>query len=343
MEGERPREPLYRQRLNGGSRGRSPSIAALPAPPLTELHRHRQFLRSTQIRLLSAIIAGMSALFWQCGDRRLPLTRPLVMGILNVTPDSFSDGGRHDSVEAAVAYGLQMIEEGADIIDVGGESTRPGARPVPAAEECARVVPVIRALADATDRVISVDTRKAAVARRALAAGARIVNDITALTGDRDMLEVVRESGAGAVLMHMQGTPETMQEAPHYGDVVAEVHDWLARRVAEVMAAGMSEERLAIDPGIGFGKTLEHNLALLGALERFGEIGPPLLVGLSRKGFIGKITGAPLESRLAGSLTALVWCIWRGAAILRVHDVRASCEALRMATALCAGNAKPEA
>lgn len=280
----------------------------------------------------------MDKLFWQCGDRRLPLTRPLVMGILNVTPDSFSDGGSHDSVAAAVAHGLRMIEEGADIIDVGGESTRPGALPVPAAEECARVVDVIRGLAAATDSIISVDTRKAVVARRALEAGARIVNDVTALTGDRDMLAVVRESGAGAVLMHMQGTPENMQDAPRYGDVVAEVHDWLGRRVAEVTAAGVPEERLAVDPGIGFGKTLEHNLALLGALERFTEIGPPLLVGLSRKGFIGKITGAPVDSRLAGSLAGLVWCIWRGAAILRVHDVRASCEAVRMATALCASS-----
>ncbi len=284
----------------------------------------------------------MDNLFWQCGDMRLPLAQPLVMGILNVTPDSFSDGGTHDSVEAAVAHGLRMIEEGADIVDVGGESTRPGARPVPVDEECRRVVPVIRALAEASDRVISIDTRKAAVARRALAAGASIVNDITALTADRDMLAVVRDSGAGAVLMHMQGKPETMQQAPRYDDVVAEVHAWLARRVKEVTAAGVPGDRLAIDPGIGFGKTLEHNLALLGALTRFNEIGRPLLVGLSRKGFVGTITGAPVESRLAGSLTALVWCIWRGAAILRVHDVRASREAVRMATALCAGNVKLE-
>ncbi|MDD5707261.1 MAG: dihydropteroate synthase [Kiritimatiellae bacterium] len=256
------------------------------------------------------------------------------MGILNVTPDSLADGGSHNSVEAAVEYGLWLQSEGADIVDVGGESSRPGALPVSVEEECRRVVPVIRTLARAWNGPISVDTCKAVVAREALAAGACIVNDITALGGDPEMLAVVRESRAGAVLMHMQGTPENMQADPQYADVVAEVHDWLARRVREVTGAGIPRQRLAIDPGIGFGKTLEHNLALLGGLERFGDIGPPLLVGLSRKGFIGRITGAPVEDRLAGSLAGLVWCIWRGAAILRVLDVRASRDAMRMASAL---------
>lgn len=285
----------------------------------------------------------MEERFWQCGGRRLPLTTPLLMGILNVTPDSFSDGGSHANTAAAVAHGLRLAEEGADIIDVGGESTRPGARPVPVDEECRRVVPVIRALARETDRPISVDTRKAEVARRALAAGACIVNDVAALAGDAAMLPVVRDAGAGAVLMHMQGTPETMQQAPRYDDVVAEVRGWLERRVTEVVAAGIPAERLAIDPGIGFGKTLGHNLALLGALESLAAIGPPLLVGLSRKRFIGEITGAPVPERLAGSLTALVWCVWRGAGILRVHDVRASRQALRVAMALAAGARPREA
>ncbi len=270
---------------------------------------------------------------WQCRHKRLSLDRPLVMGILNVTPDSFSDGGQHDSLEAAVAHGLMLAEEGADILDVGGESTRPGAAPVSIADEMNRVIPVVSALAGQSPLPISVDTRHAEVARAALEAGAAIVNDVSGLT-DPDMLEVVRDGQAGAVVMHMRGEPRSMQDAPAYDDVVGEVYDWLQRRVEAIVAAGVPEAALVIDPGIGFGKTLEHNLALLGALQRFATMGPPLLVGLSRKRFIGAITGAPVGNRLAGSLAALVWCIWRGASILRVHDVRASVEAIRMATAL---------
>jgi dihydropteroate synthase len=260
------------------------------------------------------------------------------MGILNVTPDSFSDGGRHESPAAAVAYGLRLVEEGADILDVGGESTRPGAAPVAADEELARVIGVVRGLVEQTRIPVSVDTHCPAVARAALDAGAVIVNDVTGLR-DPEMRAVVRAAGAGAVIMHMQGEPRTMQRAPAYTDVVGEVYDWLQRRVGEVVAEGLAPDTLVIDPGIGFGKTSDHNLALLGALRRFAEMGPPLLVGLSRKRFIGDITGAPVDDRLPGSLTALVWCIWRGASILRVHDVRASVAAVRMATALAGASA----
>ncbi len=272
---------------------------------------------------------------WRCKDRALTLAHPLVMGILNVTPDSFSDGGRYNAPKAAVAHGLRLVEAGADILDVGGESTRPGAQPVSTAEELARVVDVVKALAVQTAVPISVDTRNPAVAHAALQAGAAIINDVTGLR-DPAMLSVVREHGAGVVLMHMQGEPRSMQQEPIYDDVVAEVLSWLKQRVDAVVAAGVAEAAVVIDPGIGFGKTLEHNLALLGGLRRFAEMGPPLMVGLSRKRFIGEITGAPVDDRLAGSLTAMVWCIWRGASILRVHDVSASVAAVRMATALAA-------
>ena len=282
--------------------------------------------------------AGPEAPHWRCRGQALPLSRPLIMGILNVTPDSFSDGGRRQTPKAAVAYGLQMIEEGADILDVGGESTRPGAAPVATDEELARVTGVVRELAGQARTPISIDTRNPAVARAALDAGAVIVNDVTGLR-DPEMRAVVRATGAGAVIMHMQGEPRTMQRAPAYADVVGEVYDWLQRRIGEAVAEGLAPDTLAIDPGIGFGKTSDHNLALLGALRRFAEMGPPLLVGLSRKRFIGDITGAPVEERLPGSLTALVWCIWRGASILRVHDVRASVAAVRMATALAGASA----
>jgi dihydropteroate synthase len=270
----------------------------------------------------------------------LLLERPLDMGVLTVTPDSFSDGGLYLSPDAAVAHGRALAAAGADIIDVGGESTRPGAQSVSLDEEAARVVPVIRALSQATPLPISVDTRHAAVARAALAAGAAIVNDVQGLA-DRGMVAAVREAGAGAVVMHMQGKPLTMQQAPRYNDVVEEVYAWLQHRVAALTAAGLDAETLVIDPGIGFGKTREHNLALLGSLRRFAGMGPPVLVGLSRKRMIGEITGAPVEDRLAGSLAGLVWCIWQGASVLRVHDVRESVAALRMATALAAR--QPEA
>lgn len=268
---------------------------------------------------------------WQCRDRVLPVGRETqVMGILNTTPDSFSDGGVYASVDAAVARALTMADEGAAMIDIGGESTRPGAREVSVEDELRRTIPVIRALLARRDLVISIDTRKAEVARQALAAGARIVNDVSALRHDPDMAAVVRGAGAGVVLMHMQGTPQTMQEQPRYRDVVAEVRDFLAERVAWCVAQGIRREALTVDPGIGFGKTIEHNLALLRGLARLRPVGRPILVGLSRKGFLGRLTGRPTEDRLAAGLAANVVARLNGADVLRVHDVKETCDAARI-------------
>ena len=270
---------------------------------------------------------------WICGRHTISLDRPRIMGILNVTPDSFSDGGRWLDPEAAVRRGLELVAEGADILDIGGESTRPGAAEVPVDEELQRVTPVIGALARQALLPLSVDTRRCAVARQALEAGAAIVNDVSAL-GDPEMAAAVREAGAGVVLMHMRGTPAEMQRDPRYEDVVAEVRAFLAARMAAAVAAGIGRGQIMIDPGIGFGKTTAHNLALLRALERLAELAP-VLVGASRKRFIGEITGAPVEQRLPGSLAVALWSLTRGAAILRVHDVAATCAAVRMAGALC--------
>jgi len=275
---------------------------------------------------------------WQCGARTFRIgARPLVMGILNVTPDSFSDGGRHATTEAAVRRGLEMAAEGADIIDVGGESTRPGAEPVPETEEMARVIPVIRALAKAFTGgapALSVDTRKAVTADAALGAGAVIVNDVTALAGDPEMVGTVRRHGAGAVLMHMKGEPATMQRAPHYDDVTAEVSDYLAGRLAALQAAGLDPAALALDPGIGFGKTADHNLKMLAGLPALVALGRPVVVGVSRKKFIGVITGRDPDARMAGSLAAAVWSAFQGAGVWRVHDVKESVDAARMMAAL---------
>ena len=272
---------------------------------------------------------------WRCGDRALTWAeRPLLMGILNVTPDSFSDGGHFLDHEAAVAHGLQMAEAGADIIDIGGESTRPGAEPVPADVELARVAPVVAALRARCGAALSVDTTKASVARAALEAGAHIVNDVSACTADPAMVDALRTTGACIVLMHCRGTPKTMQDAPVYADVVAEVRDYLSERAAALAAAGVAAERIAVDPGIGFGKTLEHNMRLLGRLEAIVALGRPVVVGLSRKCMVGTLTGRPVGDRLAGSLAGLVWCALRGAAVLRVHDVAASRDALCVAMAL---------
>lgn len=232
---------------------------------------------------------------WQLRTRRLELPhadshlrRPLVMGIVNVTPDSFSDGGRHDSVDAAIAHGLQLVAAGADILDVGGESTRPYATPVPADEELRRVAEVVRRLAAESGVPVSIDTSKAAVARRAIDLGAEIINDVTGLEGDPDMLGVARESGAGICAMHMRGTPQTMQDDPHYDDVVSEIHAYLAARRDALLAAGIPLEKICLDPGIGFGKTHAHNRELMAHADRFLDLGTPILVGHSRKGFIGK-------------------------------------------------------
>jgi dihydropteroate synthase len=256
------------------------------------------------------------------------------MGILNVTPDSFYDGGRRPDAHKAVADAIAMVEAGADIIDIGGESTRPGARPVSLDDELARVLPVIRALRHLTQLPISIDTYKAGVAKAALAEGADVVNDISALTFDSGMVDLVAAEKVPVVLMHMQGTPRTMQVEPHYSDVVAEVRDFLARRVEFAVERGIEREKIIIDPGIGFGKTLEHNLALLRGLPDLARVGQPLLVGVSRKGFIGKLLNAVPEERLEGSVAAAVAAVLAGAHVIRVHDVKATRKAIRVADAI---------
>jgi len=266
--------------------------------------------------------------------RLLPEGRTAVMGIVNVTPDSFSDGGLYASPEAALAHARQLVAEGADVIDVGGESTRPGALPVDAATERARVVPVIEALRAETDLPISVDTTKAEVAAAALAVGADMVNDVSAGRFDDAMLPLVAERDAAIVLMHMRGVPATMQDAPIYGDVVAEVAAFLAARAEAARTAGVAAERIWVDPGIGFGKHREHNLALLAGLERLVALGYPVVVGASRKGFLGSLTGASLDERLAPSLAAAVLAAAAGARALRVHDVAATRAALAIANAV---------
>ncbi|MCE9614600.1 MAG: dihydropteroate synthase [Lentisphaerae bacterium] len=272
---------------------------------------------------------------WSCGGRILDWSRgPLLMGILNVTPDSFSDGGLYQDPGAAVEQALRLAAEGADIIDIGGESTRPGAAPVPTEVELSRVMPVLEGLRGRCQAALSVDTTKAVVAQAALAAGAHIVNDVSACMADPDMVEVLRAAGAGVVLMHMRGTPRTMQLDPHYGDVVAEVRRHLAERAQALMEAGVDAGQIALDPGIGFGKTVAHNTRLLARLEALVDLGHPVVVGLSRKSLVGALTGRPATERLAGSLAGLVWCADRGAAVLRVHDVAASRDALQVTMAL---------
>jgi dihydropteroate synthase len=268
-----------------------------------------------------------------------PGARPLVMGILNVTADSFSDGGRFLERDAALRRGLALAEAGADIVDIGGESTRPGALPVALDVEWERVIPVVRGLAEAFGGragapVLSVDTRKAAVAEAALAAGAHIVNDVTALTGDAAMPGVVARYGAGVVLMHMRGEPATMQQEPRYGDVTREVTDFLRDRMEALERAGVARETMALDPGIGFGKTAAHNLALLNGLPALTVLGRPVLVGVSRKRFIGELTGREVGDRLAGSLAAMVFAVLRGAAVVRVHDVKESVDAVSVVAGL---------
>jgi dihydropteroate synthase len=277
---------------------------------------------------------------WKCGNRELLLgRRTLVMGILNVTPDSFSDGGSCADADEAAEHALAMAAEGADIIDIGGESTRPGAEPVPEAEEIGRTVPVIERIRAHSDIPISIDTMKAGVARRAMEAGADIINDVSAFTADDRMAGTAAETGAGAVLMHMKGSPRTMQNNPLYADVVSEVRDYLQARITSATAHGVSRERLIIDPGIGFGKTTEHNLALLRGLPQLAECGVPLLVGASRKRFIGQLTGKENpRDRLAGSLGAAAWAAMQGAHILRVHDVIQTCDVCRIVDTLCGGD-----
>ncbi len=258
-----------------------------------------------------------------------------VMGVVNVTPDSFSDGGLYLDAGAAVAHGLEMEHEGASILDIGGESTRPGALPVSAEDELARVVPVIEGLRAGGSRAqISIDTSKAAVADVALAAGATLVNDVTALRGDRNMAELVARSGADCCLMHMLGEPRTMQQNPHYDDVVSEVKAFLEARLSLAVARGIDEHRILLDPGIGFGKTLEHNLELLRRLDELVALGRPLVIGTSRKSFLGKLTGQDdARRRLPGTIATNVLAYERGARVFRVHDVAPVVDALTVTAA----------
>ncbi|CAN5660354.1 dihydropteroate synthase [soil metagenome] len=302
-------------------------------------------------------------MIWRTKRGEVDLSRRgLVMGVLNVTPDSFSDGGAFLDHERALAHGLELVADGSEIIDIGGESTRPGAESVGEVEELRRVVPVIRALRAESEVLISVDTSKAAVAEAAVEAGADIINDVTALQGDGRMMEVAAQSGAGVVLMHMQGNPRTMQKAPHYEDVVGEVVEFLRQRMEAVLRFGMAAESIAIDPGIGFGKTLSHNLALLRALPRFAELGRPVLIGVSRKSFLSKLdtslgegmgdaafrTGrrhsaaatAPgtaqgeMDDRFWQGVALTSFGRERGARIFRVHEPKPHGEALRMTEAM---------
>lgn len=264
----------------------------------------------------------------------LSLDQPRIMGIINVTPDSFSDGGEAFDAEAAIARGHALKEAGADILDIGGESTRPGADPVPVDEECARIEPVVRAMSNA-GYIVSIDTRRSKVMRAAIEAGARIINDVTALTGDPDSLKVASEAGVTVALMHMRGEPRTMQENPRYDNAILDICDFLEARVAACEAGGVPRDRIAVDPGIGFGKTLAHNLEILARLGVLRGLGCSILVGVSRKSFIAGISaGEPPKERLAGSLAAVLAGVEEGARILRVHDVAATRQALAVWSAI---------
>ena len=268
------------------------------------------------------------------------LDRPQLMGVVNVTPDSFSDGGQFTSSAEAVAYGLRLVQEGASVLDIGGESTRPGSLATPLESELSRVLPVIEGLAAKTEVLISIDTRKAEVARRALEAGAHIINDVTAMTHDPAMLEVAGEAGVPVVLMHALGDPRTMQDNPHYDDAPTDIYDYLAARIAACQDAGIVRERIIIDPGIGFGKTLTHNLQLMASLSLFHGLGCPVLLGASRKRFIGTLTAEPVAAnRVSGSVGAALAGAAQGVQIIRVHDVRETKAALDVFQASLAGHA----
>jgi dihydropteroate synthase len=275
---------------------------------------------------------------WQCRDRSLDLATPVVMGVLNVTPDSFSDGGRFAQRDAALAHARRMVAEGAAIIDIGGESTRPGASPATLEEELARVIPVIEALRAESPVFISVDTSKPEVMRGAMEAGADIINDVRALA-EPGALEAAAASRAGLCLMHMRGEPRTMQDAPRYDDVVAEVASFLASRMAACRDAGVDMARLAIDPGFGFGKRVTDNLALLKHLGRLQGLGAALAVGLSRKSMLAKLTGRAVDDRTAGSVALAAIAVLNGARIVRAHDVAATLDAVRVAAAVAQGEA----
>lgn len=277
---------------------------------------------------------------WRARDRVIALDRPILMGVVNVTPDSFSDGGRFSAEDAAIAHGLALVAAGADIVDVGGESTRPGAEPVSVAEEQARVVPIVRRLA-ADGLIVSIDTMKPQVAAAALDAGASIVNDVSGL-GSGEMRAVVADSGAGAVVMHMQGSPRTMQHDPRYDDVITEIRDFLSDRLGQASADGIRPECLAVDPGIGFGKTVEHNLIIIDRINQFGVLGHPVVLGASRKRFLGMLSGREEASErdFASAVTAAIGVV-RGADVLRVHEVASTLEAARIAWAIVRESGAP--
>ena len=274
----------------------------------------------------------------ECGSQKLNLaSRTSIMGILNVTPDSFSDGGLFVSSDAAVARACQMVEEGADIIDVGGQSSRPGSIEVPAQAEMDKVLPVLEALAETIQVPISIDTYRASVAKYALATGACIVNDITALQGDKEMANVIAEAGAAVVLMHMQGTPRNMQANPKYRSVISDIVEFLDARIEAALAAGILSDRIIIDPGIGFGKTVEHNLEIMKRLREFAVLGKAILIGTSRKSFIGKVLDLPVDERLEGTAATVAIAICNGAHIVRVHDVKEMARVARMSDAIVKG------
>jgi dihydropteroate synthase len=280
---------------------------------------------------------------WRCGERALPIgDRVLVMGILNVTPDSFSDGGVFLDPQRAVERGLRMVEQGADMIDIGGESSRPGSEPIPADVECDRVLPVIEGLRRETETPVSIDTCKSEVARRALEAGADIVNDITALRHDDAMADLVVRTGAGLVLMHMRGTPRTMQSNTDYGDVVAEVRDFLLERARFAVEAGVRRDRIVIDPGIGFGKSVEGNFEILARLGEIAAAGYPVLAGPSRKSFIGSVLSRPVGERVWGTAAAVAAAALAGAAVVRVHDVAEMTDVVRIVDAVRAVTPREE-
>jgi dihydropteroate synthase len=271
----------------------------------------------------------------QAKDRLIEFPdRPLIMGVVNVTPDSFFDGGRYLDVEAAVAHAVRLVEEGADLLDVGAESTRPGADIVSEAEERGRAIPVVTAIAKAVSVPISIDTSKASVARAALDAGAVLVNDVTALRADQAMVDVVAHTGAGVVLMHMHGTPRTMQQAPRYDDVVGTISDFFEERIRFAMAHGIVRRQIILDPGIGFGKLLEHNLTLLAQLCCFEQFQCPVMVGVSRKAFLGQLVGRQVQERQWATAAAVAISVDRGAGILRVHDVKAMKDVVEVAAAI---------
>jgi dihydropteroate synthase len=278
-------------------------------------------------------------MIFNCGKFQLDLCTPKVMGIVNVTPDSFSDGGKFAATNLAIEHALKLAAEGADILDIGGESTRPNATPVSLQEELDRVIPVIEALANQINIPISIDTYKPQVMQAAIKEGASMVNDVRALQ-EHGALEVVASSNVGVCLMHMQGTPQTMQDNPYYNDVVNDVKAFLAARLQASIGTGVSASRILLDPGFGFGKTREHNISLLQNLESFAALGQPLLVGLSRKSVLGQMTGNDVDARLYASIAASVIAAQKGAKILRVHDVKATVEALKVVEAVneCKGN-----